>query len=66
MLLALSCSSHTASSPGTDSMNGIENNGIEDTAVGPNPDGYAPPNANIDTSQYRKDSIKAKDSIKCN
>ena len=62
-ILALSCSTAPKDASEMDSMNAIdESNGIMDTAVGPNPDGYAPPNADIDTSQYRKDSIKARDS----
>ncbi|MGN6354859.1 MAG: hypothetical protein ACTHLB_15820 [Parafilimonas sp.] len=62
-MMALSCSTGSNNVSETDSMNGIdESNGIMDTAVGPNPNGYAPPNADIDTSQYRKDSIKARDS----
>lgn len=64
-MLALSCSTGSNNVSETDSMNAIdESNGIMDTAVGPNPDGYAPPNTDIDTSQYRKDSIKARDSAK--
>lgn len=66
-MMALSCSTTTQDASGTDSANAInESNGIMDTAVGPNPDGYAPPNADIDTSQYRKDSIKARDSAALN
>lgn len=62
-MMALSCSTGSNNVSETDSMNGIdESNGIMDTTVGPNPNGYAPPNADIDTSQYRKDSIKARDS----
>lgn len=62
-MMALSCSTGSNNVSETDSMNAIdESNGIMDTAVGPNPNGYAPPNADIDTSQYRKDSIKARDS----
>lgn len=62
-MMALSCSTGSNNVSETDSMNAIdESNSIMDTAVGPNPNGYAPPNADIDTSQYRKDSIKARDS----
>lgn len=62
-MMALSCSTGSNNVSETDSMNAIdESNRIMDTAVGPNPNGYAPPNADIDTSQYRKDSIKARDS----
>lgn len=44
-MMALSCSTGSNNVSETDSMNAIdESNRIMDTAVGPNPNGYAPPN----------------------
>lgn len=58
MLVFFSCSTGTDKKPGPDSMNAIENRPLEDTTVAPFPDGYAPPNADIDTSARVKDSIR--------
>ena len=52
------CATQTEKTSAGDSMNGISTNGIEDTTVSPRPDGYAPPNTEIDTSENRKDSIE--------
>ena len=57
----LSCGTNTNSNTTTDSANAIGGPQIEDTQVAPRPDGYATPNAQIDTSQKSKDSL---DSIK--
>jgi len=45
----------------TDSANAIEDHPAQDTQVTSRPDGYATPNAKVDTSQNKKDSL---DSIK--
>ncbi|MEP6467045.1 MAG: hypothetical protein ABJB05_12120 [Parafilimonas sp.] len=52
-----SCSSNTNKKTDTDSANAIEQHPLMDTMVSPNPNGYAPPNATVDTSQRVKDSI---------
>jgi len=62
LIIFAACGSNTGSTSKTDSMNAIEDHPLTDTVVGPGINGYAPPNASIDTSQYRKDSIKARDS----
>ena len=41
----------------TDSANAIEDHPLQDTQVAPFPDGYATPNAKVDTSQNKKDSL---------
>ena len=46
----LSCSSNTGKTSGTDSMNAIEDHPLQDTTVDTLPNGYAPPNDSIDTS----------------
>ena len=62
MLVFFSCSAGTDKTPATDSMNAIEDRPLEDTTVAPFPDGYAPPNTEIDTSERVKDSIRKADS----
>lgn len=61
LTLLFSCSSgkNDKSKQAIDTMNGIDNRGIQDTQVSPQPNGYAPPNTKIDTSQRLKDSINA-------
>jgi hypothetical protein len=60
-LIFMSCAGNTDKTTTVDKMNGIENRHLyDDTAVSPNPDGYAPPNAEIDTSENTKDSIRKK------
>jgi len=60
ILTFFSCSDNAGKISSADSANAIDenNNAMQDTAVSPNPNGYAPPNAKIDTSEYRKDSIR--------
>jgi len=58
MLLSFGCGSSSNKSSTTDSMNKIEDHPAEDTSVAPYPDGYAPPNAKIDSSEKTKDSIR--------
>ncbi len=55
----LSCGNNTSnnSNTTTDSANAIGGPSIEDTQVTPRPDGYATPNAKVDTSQNKKDSL---------
>jgi len=60
ILLLASCSSNNNKVSTTDSMNRINDNTSQDTAIGPNPDGYAPPNTKIDTSQAREDSVNGR------
>ena len=49
--------SNNNTSTGTDSANAIEDHPLQDTQVAPFPDGYATPDAKIDTSQNKKDSL---------
>lgn len=58
LMAMFSCSNNSGSSEGTDSMNRIDDRPIPDTQVAPFPDGYAPPNADMDTSQEKKDSLE--------
>jgi hypothetical protein len=60
-LIFVSCSSNSNTQTTADSGNAIEQRPMQDTAVSPNPDGYAPPNAEVDTSQRLKDSINKAD-----
>jgi len=60
MLLSFGCSTNSNKSSTTDTMNGIEDHPAQDTSVTPRPDGYAPPNAKIDSSEKTKDSIREK------
>lgn len=64
ILAFFSCSMSSDKKPGPDSINAIEDRPLEDTTVAPFPDGYAPPNADIDTSARVKDSIRRADSSK--
>jgi hypothetical protein len=60
LILCISCGSRTENTSGADTMNGIEMRPANDTdSAITHPDGYAPPNATIDTSQKTKDSINA-------
>ena len=56
-LFFVSCASNTDKQTTADSANAIDQRPLQDTTVSPNPDGYAPPNAEVDTSQRVKDSI---------
>jgi hypothetical protein len=58
-LLFFSCGGSNEKAPTTDSANAIGGPQIEDTQVAPRPDGYATPNAPVDTSQKSKDSLDA-------
>ena len=53
----LGCGSNTNNNTTTDSANAIEDHPSEDTQVAPLPDGYATPNATVDTSKNKKDSL---------
>lgn len=59
LVILAGCSTNTDKTKQVDTMNGIQNNTL-DTEIAPQPDGYAPPNTKIDTSQARKDSIDAR------
>ena len=60
ILISFSCSNNSDKVPAaTDSANAIEDHPLQDTQVAPFPDGYAPPNAEIDSSQKTKDSVEA-------
>ena len=61
-MIFFSCSPGSDKKQGLDSMNAIEDRPLEDTTIAPFPDGYAPPNAEIDTSARVKDSIRRADS----
>ena len=52
-----SCGSNTNNNAVTDSANAIEDHPLQDTQVAPFSDGYATPNAKVDTSQNKKDSL---------
>ncbi len=56
-LIFFSCGGSNQKAPVTDSANAIGSSQIEDTQVTPIPDGYAPPNAEVDTSKKMKDSL---------
>jgi hypothetical protein len=53
----LSCGNSTNNNASADSANAIEDHPLQDTQVAPFPDGYATPNAKVDTSQNKKDSL---------
>ncbi len=53
----LSCAGNTDKNVSTDSANAIEDHPLQDTQVAPFPNGYAAPNAKIDTSKRIKDSL---------
>lgn len=55
--MTFSCSNNSDKENNTDSMNAIEDHPLQDTQVAPFPDGYAPPNDSIDSSQRVKDSV---------
>ena len=52
-----SCGGSNEKAPVTDSANAIGGPPAEDTQVAPFPDGYAAPNAEMDTSKRAKDSL---------
>ena len=56
-IIFFSCGGSSQKAPVTDSANAIGGPPAEDTQVAPFPDGYAPPNADIDTSKKIKDSL---------
>lgn len=56
-LTFFSCANNSNNTPAPDSANAIEDHPLLDTQVAPFPDGYAPPNTKIDTSQAKKDSL---------
>lgn len=56
--LLVSCAGNTSTS--TDPANAIDNAQLDTGTSSPQPNGYAPPNTKIDTSQARKDSIRAR------
>jgi hypothetical protein len=58
MFLSFSCNNNADTSSTTDSMNRIEDHPLQDTIVAPFPDGYAPPNTEIDSSEKTKDSAR--------
>jgi protein-tyrosine phosphatase len=58
LVMFFSCQTNPEDKSATDSMNAIEDRPLQDTSVAPFPDGYAPPNTDIDTSARVKDSIK--------
>ena len=59
LIILSGCSTNSDKAKQVDTMNGINDNSL-DTTINPQPNGYAPPNTKIDTSQQRKDSIKAR------
>jgi len=59
IFIFLSCSGTSNNVSSTDSANAIEDHPLQDTQVAPFPDGYAPPNTEVDTSKRIKDSINA-------
>lgn len=61
LLLLAACGSMDNDKGMKDSINAIDSKNLMDTSVSPLPDGYAPPNSDIDTSQRVKDSIQAAD-----
>ena len=58
-IIIAGCSTSPDKTKQVDTMNGIQSNTL-DTEIAPQPNGYAPPNTTIDTSQARKDSINAR------
>lgn len=56
-VIFFSCSGSTNNTEVKDSANAIEDHPLQDTQVAPFPDGYATPNAKIDTSENKKDSL---------
>lgn len=57
-----SCQNNLKNTPAADTVNAIDDRPLQDTTVAPFPDGYAPPNADVDTSARVKDSIRRADS----
>ena len=64
MIMLFSCQNNLNNTPAADSVNAIEDHPLQDTSVAPFPDGYAPPNADVDTSVRVKDSIRRAGSSK--
>jgi hypothetical protein len=58
-VIFFSCGGSNEKAPATDSANAIGGPQIQDTQVAPRPDGYATPNAQVDTSQKSKDSLNS-------
>jgi len=58
-VIFFSCGGSNEKAPTTDSANAIGGPQIQDTQVAPRPDGYATPNAQVDTSQKSKDSLNS-------
>ena len=56
-VIFFSCGGSNEKISTADSANAIEGSPAQDTQVAPFPDGYATPNAQIDTSQKSKDSL---------
>lgn len=56
-LIFFSCGGSNQKAPVTDSANAIGGPQTQDTQVAPFPDGYATPNAKVDTSEKSKDSL---------
>jgi hypothetical protein len=56
-LVFFGCGGSNEKAPTTDSANAIGGPQIQDTEMAPFPDGYATPNAPVDTSQQSKDSL---------
>jgi hypothetical protein len=56
-LAFFSCGGSNEKAPAPDSMNAIGGPQIQDTQMAPFPDGYATPNAPVDTSPKSKDSL---------
>jgi hypothetical protein len=61
LMLFISCGSRTENTSTADTMNGVDTRPRDDNndSAITHPDGYAPPNTSIDTSQKTKDSINA-------
>ena len=58
MLLSFGCGNNVNNSSTKDPMDSIEDHPVQDTSVAPFPDGYAPPNTKIDSSEKTKDSVR--------
>jgi hypothetical protein len=59
MIMFFSCQDSLKNTPPEDSTNAIEDHPLQDTSVAPYPDGYAPPDTKVDSSQKTKDSARA-------
>ena len=56
-IIFFSCGGSNQKAPVTDSANAIGGPQVQDTQVTSIPNGYAPPNTDVDTSQKMKDSL---------